>query len=75
MADMLAPRIALLVKLGSIAVHVDEMLSSDGHAYDRVALQSLLSDPEVVEWISKMDAAAMVPKKRRGAVTQEERGT
>jgi hypothetical protein len=62
---MLAPELTLLVKLGSIAVHTDEMLSSDGHVFDRVALQSLLTDPEVVAWLKKMDAAAMVPKRRK----------
>lgn len=62
---MLAPPITTLVKLGSIAVHADEMLSTDGRAFDRVALQSLLTDPEIIEWIKKMDAAAMVPKKRK----------
>lgn len=62
---MLAPELTLLVKIGSIAVHADEMLSSDGHAFDRIALQSLLTDPEVVAWLNKMDAAAMVPKKRK----------
>lgn len=61
---MLKPPITLLVKLGSIAVHADEMLSADGHHFDRVALQGLIADPEVVAWVKEMDAAAMVPKKR-----------
>lgn len=60
----LAPPVTVLVKLGSIAVHVDEMLSSDGHAFDRIALQGLLTDPEIVEWLAGMDRMAMVPKKR-----------
>lgn len=63
--SMLAPPLTLLVKLGSIAVHVDEMLSSDGHQFDRVALQGLIADPEVIDWIAQMDTAAFVPKKRR----------
>jgi hypothetical protein len=61
---MLKPSVTLLVKLGSIAVHADEMLSADGHDFDRIALQGLIADPEVVAWIKQMDAAAMVPKKR-----------
>lgn len=55
---------SLLVKLGSIAVHVDEMLSPGAHDYDRIAVLGLLKDPEVVEWITAMDRMAMVPKKR-----------
>lgn len=62
---MTNPPITLLVKLGSIAVHADEMLSADGHDFDRIALQGLIADPEVVAWIKVMDAAAMVPKKRQ----------
>lgn len=58
------PDLATLVKLGSIAVHTDELLSRDGHAYDRVALQSLLADPDVQAWIKAMDAQGFLPKKR-----------
>ena len=50
----LKPPLSLLAKLGSIAVHVDELLSLGGHDFDRHAIQSLLDDPEVKEWISKM---------------------
>lgn len=65
MSDPLKPAVTLLVKLGSIAVHVDEMLSPDGHAYDREAIKSLLDDPEVKEWIAAMDKMAFMPKKRK----------
>ena len=61
---MLNPTPSLLCKLASIAVHADEYLSLDGHQFDRDALQSGLSDPEVVEWIAAMSAAAMAPRKR-----------
>lgn len=61
----LTPGAALLCKLGSIAVHVDEMLSADGHLYDRAVLTSLLSDPDVVEWITAMSKMQMVPQKRK----------
>lgn len=63
----LAPPVTVLVKLGSIAVHADEMLSPGGHDFDRVALQGLLADPEILEWLKGMDRMAMIPKKRSDA--------
>jgi hypothetical protein len=65
MSGMLTPSPGLLCKLGSIAVHADELLSSDGHAFDKIALERLMADPEVVEWMAQMDAAAMLPKRRK----------
>lgn len=64
MADMLKPPVSLLCKLASITVHADEYLSSDGHQFDRDALQSALGDPEVADWIGQMSAAALAPRKR-----------
>lgn len=61
----LSPCTTLLVKLGSIAVHVEELLSPDGHNFDRVALNDLLRDPEVAAWRESMDAMALLPVKRR----------
>lgn len=61
----LTPSASLLCKLGSIAVHADEMMSADGHAFDRVALQQLIADAEVADWIKQMNAMAMVPRKRK----------
>lgn len=62
--NMMQPSAALLCKLGSIAVHVEELLSPEGHSFDRAALGTLLADAEVREWLHAMDSAAMVPKKR-----------
>lgn len=62
--DMMKPSAALLCKLGSIAVHADELLSPSGHQFDRAALASLMDDAEVREWLALMDSAAMLPKKR-----------
>lgn len=73
MADMLKPSPALLAKIGSIVVHADELLSSDGHAFDRVAMDQLLSDPEVKEWLEQMSGAAMVPRKRLPSQDKSER--
>lgn len=64
MTDALKPSAALLVKLGSIAVHAEELLSPTGHHFDRIAIQSLLEDPEVVAWRAQMDSMAFLPKKR-----------
>lgn len=64
MGDPLKPSITLLVKIGSIAVHIDEILSPDGHIFDRHALESLQADPEVKEWIEQMTQMAFLPVKR-----------
>lgn len=60
----LTPSMTLLAKLGSIAVHADELLSHDGHAFDRAALDGLLKDFEVRRWLKAMRALAMIPEKR-----------
>ena len=62
--DPFKPDVALLVKLGSIVVHTDEMLSPTGHGFDKIATQQLIADPEVQEWLAAMDKMAMLPKKR-----------
>lgn len=54
----------LLCKLGSILVHVEEGTSADGHAFDVIALRSLMADPEVRAWLREMDKLALVPVKR-----------
>ncbi len=64
MSDVLKPSISLLSKLGSIAVHVEELLSPNGHEFDRIELKKLMVDPEVIEWLKEMDKEALVPKKR-----------
>lgn len=60
----LAPSATVLVKLGSIAVHVEEMLSKNGHEVDRIALDQLLADPELKVWMSAMNSMALLPVKR-----------
>lgn len=62
MSDPLKPSVALLSKLGSIAVHTQEMLSMKGHGFDRVAILGLLDDPEVKEWVKAM--GVYMPVKR-----------
>jgi hypothetical protein len=60
----LRPDARLLCKLGSIAVHADEMLSPDGHPADQTAILGLIRDPEVAAWVAEMTKLAMVPQKR-----------
>jgi len=60
----LEPDTSLLVKLGSIAVHIEEAMSAKGHHFDLVALRQLVSDPEVKAWLREMDKMALVPRKR-----------
>ena len=62
--DPLKPSIALLVKLGSIIVHLEEFMSPKRHEFDLHALQTLTGDAEVSEWLKAMDDLAFLPKKR-----------
>lgn len=64
MSDPLKPTVSLLIKLGSIARHVEEGSSSKGHHFDALAVEALLSDPEVVEWMRAADKMALLPVKR-----------
>jgi len=64
MSDPLKPSITLLVKLGSIIIHVEELTSPTGHHFDHAAFKTAMLDPEVVAWIAEMDKMAFLPKKR-----------
>ena len=66
----LTPSTSVLVKLGSIAVHVDEMKSykfnpaQHGFVHDLSAIEQLLDDPEIKEWMDQMGKMAFLPVKR-----------
>lgn len=62
--NSLSLAISVIVKLGSIAVHAEEMLSAKGHEFDISVLESLLNDPEIKEWIGEMNKLALLPVKR-----------
>lgn len=64
MSDPLKPSASLLCKLGSIIVHAEEAASPKGHHFDKIALDGLVSDPEVTEWMEAMRKMQMVPVKR-----------
>lgn len=51
-------------RFGSIAVHADEFLSPNGHNFDRVALETLLNDGELKEWICQMTKLGLLTVKR-----------
>ena len=65
MNDPLKPAPALLCKLGSIARHAQELTSPGGHEFDRIAMDELLKDPSVAEWLAGMDAMALLPVMRK----------
>jgi len=71
MTDPLKPSLTVLIKLGSIAVHVDEMagygFNPQEHAFnfDKGAIASLLADPEITAWIAAMTKMAFMPVKRK----------
>lgn len=58
---MFAPALSVVVKLASIAVHAEEATSPRGHAFDLIALRSLLNDPEVTTLLAEMDRDGLIP--------------
>lgn len=61
---ILEPSARLLVKLGSLIVHYQE-IRSDPHEFDVAAIATLESDPDVVEWIAQMTKEGFLPVKRK----------
>lgn len=62
----LRPEPNVLVKLGSLMVHADEMLGENGHELDAAAIRGLLADPELVAWREQMNELAFLPVMRDG---------
>lgn len=60
----LKPDPTLLIKLGSIIVHAEELISPKGHEFDMSAIEGLLSDSEIKEWLAEMNKMALLPEKR-----------
>ena len=63
MSTPMKPNQGLLMKLGSIIVHLEEYFETDIHT-DLKAAQSLISDAEVVTWLREMTAKGLLPVKR-----------
>lgn len=66
MGNVLAPDVATLSKLASIVVHVEELMSPYGHHFDKMAIEDLMRDPDVVQWLKGMRKLALTPEKRNG---------
>jgi hypothetical protein len=68
--NALKPPLTVLCKLGSLAVHVEEARemaqAGNRHAlvFDWGAIQSILNDAEVREWLASMDRDGFLPLKR-----------
>jgi len=64
MSDLL-PSIGVLVKLGSLAVHIEELFSPGGNAtFDKPAIETILHDEEVQQWLKLMGKNALLPVTR-----------
>jgi hypothetical protein len=75
MSNPFKPSAGLLAKLGSIAQHIDEVSGDDGHAFDWVAIRSLLADREVSAWLDEMHKHALIPVRRTPAQSPAQGGT
>lgn len=53
----------VLIVLASLVVHAEEGMSSGGHDFDQLAMQSCVENPEVQEWLEKIDPV-LLPQKR-----------
>jgi hypothetical protein len=62
--NVLKPSLPVLITLGSIAVHAEELLSPDGFNIDKDVILQLLQNAELKEWIKEMNKMAMLPVKR-----------
>lgn len=64
----LQPSVSVGIKLASLAVHAEEMLAPGGSvAFDGAAINGILADPEVRDYIETLRPLALLPEKRTGA--------
>ena len=63
-SDPLKPSPQLLIKLGSIIVHYEELTSKNGSEFDKITINSLMSEPTVQDWFNEMNKMAFLPVKR-----------
>lgn len=62
--DPLNPSLALLAKLGSLVVHIEEYMSPTGHDFDRQAILTGLQDDDLQSWLDQMTMLQFVPVRR-----------
>lgn len=55
--------LSLLIALGSLIVHHEEYLETE-HPIDKVAIDSIRNQPEVIEWFNEMTKSGFLPIKR-----------
>lgn len=61
MEAFLHPDLTTLMKLGSLARHVEEALGDGRHELDVAAMKGLLADPDLQAWLANGDALALLP--------------
>lgn len=54
----------VLIQLGSLVVHYEELTSPHGHPLDKATIDSIRNSPEVAEWFDAMNKYAFLPVKR-----------
>lgn len=70
--DPLKPSPALLIAIGSLVVHYEELTSPNGHPADKIAIDSLRNQPEVKKWFDEMTRMAFLPVKRDASAQLKE---
>lgn len=60
--DPLKPGLPLLMKLGSIVVHIQEFASPTGSPFDMASAIALIDNTDVQDWIKAM--GVYLPKRR-----------
>lgn len=59
-----APDPLVSVKLASVAVHAKELLAPGGHEFDAAAIDGLLAEQDVKDYLRQLDDMALLPKPR-----------
>jgi hypothetical protein len=58
--------VSVVVKLGSILVHIDEGLTAEGHPFDFETIRSLLADRDIQALLKFLDRDGLLPLRRDG---------
>lgn len=64
LTEALKPSATLLIKIGSLLVHYQELHGGQGHAFDKNVIDQLEADPDVVDWLETMTRGAFLPVRR-----------